>query len=134
LNMPKVTFPQVNKIFEVPEGFTILEVALNNDIDLEHNCGGNCACSTCHVVVQEGYENLSPKTDEEQDMLNEAEGLTDTSRLSCQSKIVGDVAVMIPASSNPLNNPDIAEIERLLKEKEQKLAQAGPLKSQSHQS
>jgi 2Fe-2S ferredoxin len=132
--MPKVIFPQVNKSFEVPEGFTILEVALNNDIDLEHNCGGNCACSTCHVVVQDGYENLSPKTEEEQDMLNEAEGLTKTSRLSCQSKIQGDIAVVIPTSSNPLNNPDIAEIERLLKEKEQKLAQAGVLKSQSSRS
>ena len=132
--MPRITFPQVNRTFEVPEGFTILEVALNNDIDLEHNCGGNCACSTCHVVVQEGFENLSPKTEEEQDMLNEAEGLTDTSRLSCQSKIEGDIAVMIPASSNPLNNPDIAEIERLLKEKEQKLAQSEVLKSQSSRS
>src|SRR3970282_1229968 len=99
--MPKVSFPQASKIFEVPEGFTILEVALNNDIDLEHNCGGNCACSTCHVVVVEGYENLSPKAEEEQDMLNEAEGLTETSRLSCQSKIEGDIAVMIPAYSNP---------------------------------
>jgi len=130
--MPKATFPQVNKTFEVPDGFTILEVALNNDIDLEHNCGGNCACSTCHVVVAEGYENLSPKTDEEQDMLNEAEGLTQTSRLSCQSKIYGDIMVHIPASSNPLNNPDVAEIERLLKEKERQLAQAGVLKSQAN--
>ncbi len=130
--MPKVTFPQVNKTFEAPEGFTILEVALNNDIDLEHNCGGNCACSTCHVVVLEGYENLSPKTNEEQDMLNEAEGLTDTSRLSCQSKIVGDIVVNIPASSNPLNNPDVAEIERLLQEKEKKLAQTGVLKAQQN--
>lgn len=127
--MPKISFPQVNKTFEVPEGFTILEVALNNEIDLEHNCGGNCACSTCHVVVVEGYENLSPKAEEEQDMLNEAEGLTETSRLSCQSKICGDIAVEIPASSNPLNNPDVAEIERLLKEKERQLAQAGVLNS-----
>jgi len=130
--MPKVNFSQVNKTFEVPEGFTILEVALNNDIDLEHNCGGNCACSTCHVVVAEGYENLSPKTDEEQDMLNEAEGLTETSRLSCQSKICGDIVVHIPASSNSLNNPDVAEIERLLREKERQLAQAGVLKSQAN--
>src|SRR5574341_1317874 len=128
--MPQITFPQVNKTFEAPDGFTILEVALNNDIDLEHNCGGNCACSTCHVVVSEGYENLSAKTDEEQDMLNEAEGLSETSRLSCQSKIYGDIVVQIPASSNPLNNPDVAEIERLLKEKERQLAQAGVLKSQ----
>ena len=130
--MPKVTFPQVNKTFEAPEGFSILEVALNNDIDLEHNCGGNCACSTCHVVVLEGYENLSEKTEEEQDMLNEAEGLTHTSRLSCQSKICGDLVVHIPSSSNPLNNPDMAEIERLLKEKEKQLARAGVLKAQQN--
>ena len=130
--MPRVTFPQVNKTFEAPEGFSILEVALNNDIDLEHNCGGNCACSTCHVVVLEGYENLSEKTEEEQDMLNEAEGLTDTSRLSCQSKIYGDLVVHIPSSSNPLNNPDMAEIERLLKEKEKQLARAGVLKAQQN--
>jgi len=132
--MPRVTFSQVNKTFEAPEGFSILEVALNNDLDLEHNCGGNCACSTCHVVVQEGYGNLSPKTEEEQDMLNEAEGLTQTSRLSCQSKIYGDIVVHIPASSNPLNNPDIAEIEKLLKEKEKQLAQAAAMKSQAGKS
>lgn len=129
--MPKVSFSQANQVFEVPEGFTILEVALNNDIDLEHNCGGNCACSTCHVVVQQGFDNLSPRTEEEQDMLNEAEGLTQTSRLSCQSKIYGDIQVEIPSSSNPLNNPDVAEIEKLLKEKERQLAEVGILKTQT---
>ncbi len=65
--MPRVTFPQVNKTFEAAEGFSILEVALNNDIDLEHNCGGNCACSTCHVIVHEGLESCNEATEAELD-------------------------------------------------------------------
>jgi 2Fe-2S ferredoxin len=127
--MPKVHFPQTGQWFEVTEGTTILEVALDNGIDLEHNCGGNCACSTCHVIIRDGFQSLPPVTEEEQDMLNEAEGLTEFSRLACQCQIRANLTVEIPASSNPLNNPDVAEIERLLKEKEQKLAAAGMLKT-----
>ncbi|MFQ5893277.1 MAG: 2Fe-2S iron-sulfur cluster-binding protein, partial [Nitrospinota bacterium] len=57
--MPKVTFLPDNKTVEVEEGTSILEAALDNDTWLEHNCGGHCACTTCHVIVKAGQENLS---------------------------------------------------------------------------
>ena len=93
--MPKVTFPQVNKTFEAPEGFSILEVALNNDIDLEHNCGGNCACSTCHVIVRKGFDLLPEMTEEEEDQLDEARDIELCSRLGCQARLLKDAGAVI---------------------------------------
>jgi 2Fe-2S ferredoxin len=92
--MPKVTID--GKEVHVPPGTTILDAALDNDIELTHNCGGNCACSTCHVIIEEGMENLSEMSEDEEDMLDTAPGLTLESRLACQSKVSGDVVVKIP--------------------------------------
>jgi 2Fe-2S ferredoxin len=91
-----VTFLPYNKTFKANKGETILFVALENGIDLRHNCGGVPACSTCHVIVKEGANNLSDQDDIEADQLDLAEGLTLNSRLSCQAKIYGDVVVEIP--------------------------------------
>jgi len=93
----KVTFLPVNRTVEVEPGTTILEAALENGIELEHNCGGFCACTTCHVIVKEGEENLSEMEDCEEDRLSMAEGLTMHSRLGCQAIVEnGDVTVEIP--------------------------------------
>jgi 2Fe-2S ferredoxin len=92
--MPKVTID--GREVHVPPGTSILDAALDNGIELDHNCGGNCACSTCHVIVLEGMENLSEMSDDEEDMLDTAHGLTLESRLGCQSKVMGDVKVRIP--------------------------------------
>ena len=92
--MPKVTFN--DKEVEVPAGTSILDAALDNDIKLDHNCGGNCACSTCHVIVLEGMENISAMSEDEEDMLDSAVGLTLQSRLACQCKVSGPVKVKIP--------------------------------------
>ena len=81
---------------EVSPGITILDAALDNGIKLDHNCGGNCACSTCHIYIEKGSENLSDMSDEEEDMLDTATGLQLNSRLACQSQIKGDVTVRIP--------------------------------------
>lgn len=75
---------------------SILDVALGHGIEIEHTCGGNCACSTCHVIVKEGSANLSPATEAEYDYLDRAEGLTPTSRLACQAVVKGDVVVEVP--------------------------------------
>ncbi|HXG93909.1 MAG TPA: 2Fe-2S iron-sulfur cluster-binding protein, partial [Blastocatellia bacterium] len=75
---------------------SILDIALNYGIDLEHACGGNCACTTCHVIVKAGEENLSDMDDDEEDRLYMADGLTLHSRLGCQCVVSGDVAVEIP--------------------------------------
>ncbi|MEW6052035.1 MAG: 2Fe-2S iron-sulfur cluster-binding protein [Candidatus Zixiibacteriota bacterium] len=82
--MPKVRFLPMDIEVEVESGTAILDAALNNNIQIDHNCGGNCACSTCHIVVEEGFETLDEPSEDEIDMLDEAEGLTETSRLACQ--------------------------------------------------
>ena len=102
----KVTFLPLNKTVEVDDSKypladhgkpgSLLDIALANDIELEHNCGGSCACTTCHVIVREGAENLSEMAEDEEDRLDMAEGLTIRSRLGCQAVVQGDVVVEIP--------------------------------------
>jgi 2Fe-2S ferredoxin len=75
---------------------SLLDIALAHDITLEHNCGGSCACTTCHVIVRKGEENLSEMEIDEEDRLDMAEGLTIRSRLGCQAVVRGDVVVEIP--------------------------------------
>lgn len=75
---------------------SLLDVAMNFGIHLEHACGGSCACTTCHVIVKQGDGNLSEAEDDELDRLEMAPGLTLHSRLGCQSVVKGDVVVEIP--------------------------------------
>jgi ferredoxin, 2Fe-2S len=75
---------------------SLLDIAINCGIDLEHACGGNCACTTCHVIVKEGEENLSDMEEDEEDRLYLADGLTLHSRLGCQAVVKGDTTVEIP--------------------------------------
>lgn len=105
--MPKVTFTNLDKTVEFEHGKlpydehgereSLLDVALNFGIQLEHACGGNCACTTCHVIVRSGDENLSEPTDDELDRLDMAPGLTLHSRLGCQAVVKGDVTIEIPS-------------------------------------
>jgi 2Fe-2S ferredoxin len=78
---------------------SILDIALNHGIHLEHACGGNCACTTCHVWIKEGAGNLSEMDDDEADRLDMAADLQLNSRLGCQTVITrpGKVVVEIPA-------------------------------------
>jgi ferredoxin, 2Fe-2S len=76
---------------------SLLDVALNFDLPLEHVCGGNCACTTCHVIVRDGMANLSEMSDEEADRLDTAWDLTPTSRLACRAVVTGDVVCDVPA-------------------------------------
>jgi len=77
---------------------SILDILLAHGIHLEHACGGNCACTTCHVIVKHGGEKLSDAEENELDLLDKAPGLTATSRLGCQAVIEqdDDVTVLIP--------------------------------------
>ena len=77
---------------------SILEIALGNGLELDHACGGVCACSTCHVIVRRGLESIPGATEDEEDQLDNAPGLTPQSRLACQSVPDGstDVVVEIP--------------------------------------
>jgi 2Fe-2S ferredoxin len=78
---------------------SLLDIALGHDIEMEHTCGGVCACSTCHSIVRQGLASCSEATEEEEDQLEEAPGLTIQSRLSCQCVPDGtmDLVVEIPA-------------------------------------
>jgi len=68
-------------------GDSILDTLLEHDIHVEHACEKSCACTTCHVVVREGYDSLEPPEEKEEDMLDKAWGLEAASRLSCQAKL-----------------------------------------------
>jgi 2Fe-2S ferredoxin len=86
--MPKITFVLADgseKTVDAPNGISLLEVAHKNHVALEGACEGSLACSTCHVIVDEAFYKQLPKaTDDEEDMLDLAFGLTHTSRLGCQ--------------------------------------------------
>lgn len=104
--MPKVVFlPHVELCpeglaLDVAEGENLLDAALDAGIDIEHACDKSCACTTCHVVIREGFDSLNESTDSEDDMLDKAWGLEVDSRLSCQC-FVGkeDLVVEIPRYS-----------------------------------
>lgn len=83
---------------------SILDIAMGAGIDLEHSCGGVCACSTCHVVVKQGLESCNEGTDDEFDQLEEAPVLTLQSRLGCQCVPNGtkDIVIEIPAVNKNL--------------------------------
>ena len=70
---------------EMNENETILDACLRNGINLEHACEKACACTTCHVIVKEGFASLEDASDDEEDLLDKAWGLEQTSRLSCQA-------------------------------------------------
>lgn len=104
--MAKMTFiDKDGKAHEVeaPEGLSVLEIAHRNHFDLEGACEGSLACSTCHIVVDpQWYGKLKEASDDEEDMLDLAFGLTQTSRLGCQiimSKELDGLVVSIPAAS-----------------------------------
>lgn len=81
------------------KGEHLLELAIENGINIEHSCGAVCACSTCHVYIEQGMEQLSEATEAEEDRVEEAPGLQRNSRLSCQCEIEGNgpIVVRIPA-------------------------------------
>ncbi|MCL1094969.1 ISC system 2Fe-2S type ferredoxin [Shewanella kaireitica] len=84
-------------VVEANEGETVLDVALRNGIMIEHACEKSCACTTCHCIVREGFDDLEESDELEDDMLDKAWGLEPESRLSCQAKVPeSDLVVEIP--------------------------------------
>lgn len=84
-------------VIEARTGVSICDALLENGIEIEHACEKSCACTTCHVVVREGFESLEPAEELEEDMLDKAWGLEPTSRLSCQAIVRDqDLVVEIP--------------------------------------
>ena len=84
-------------VIEASPGETVLDAALRNGIEIEHACEKSCACTTCHVVIREGFNSLEASDELEDDMLDKAWGLEPTSRLSCQAVVDNqDLVVEIP--------------------------------------
>ena len=84
-------------VIEAEPGTTICDAALDNDIEIEHACEKSCACTTCHVIVREGFGSLNEASDAEEDLLDKAWGVEPDSRLSCQAEIgEEDLVVEIP--------------------------------------
>ena len=101
--MPQIVFlPNADHcpegaVVEAQAGETIIEAALRNGIEIEHACEMSCACTTCHVIVREGFGSLEASDELEDDMLDKAWGLEPESRLSCQAKVADkDLVVEIP--------------------------------------
>ncbi len=81
------------------KGEHLLEVAMEAGINIEHACGGVCACSTCHVYIEKGMDQLSEATEAEDDRVEEAVGLQRNSRLACQCVVIGDGPIVVRVPS-----------------------------------
>jgi 2Fe-2S ferredoxin len=95
--LPNADYCPDGAVIEAQPGETVLNVALRNGIHIEHACEKSCACTTCHVVIREGFASLQPSDELEDDMLDKAWGLEPNSRLSCQAVVDDqDLVVEIP--------------------------------------
>ena len=109
--MPKMTFilkDGSRKEVDAPLGLSVLEIAHRNHVDIEGACEGSLACSTCHVIIDpEWYDLLEGASDDEEDMLDLAFGLTHTSRLGCQIRMSNELdglVVKLPAATRNMMN------------------------------
>jgi len=84
-------------LIEADPGISICDAALSNGIEIEHACEKSCACTTCHVIIREGYDSLPAADEMEEDLLDKAWGLEPESRLSCQARVGNqDLVIEIP--------------------------------------
>ncbi len=95
--LPHETLCPEGAVFDAPTGASVCDALLEHEIEIEHACEKSCACTTCHVVVREGFASLNEAEEKEEDLLDMAWGLEATSRLSCQA-LVGteDLVIEIP--------------------------------------
>ena len=111
--MPKIIVLPHNElcpegaVLEANEGETVLDVALKNGIAIEHACEKSCACTTCHIVIREGFDSLEESDELEDEMLDKAWGLEPESRLGCQARMAKqDLVVEIPKYTLNLASED----------------------------
>jgi 2Fe-2S ferredoxin len=107
--LPHETLCPDGAVLEATPGVSVCDTLLDNHIEIEHACEKSCACTTCHVIVREGYESLEPPTEKEDDLLDKAWGLELTSRLSCQLRLK-DTPVTIEIPKYTLNQ--VSETKR----------------------
>ena len=100
--LPHIEICPEGAVIEAKEGESICHNLLENGIAIEHACEMSCACTTCHVVVREGFNSLAPAEEEEEDLLDKAWGLEPQSRLSCQVQ-VGDTPLVVEIPRYTIN-------------------------------
>jgi len=92
--LPHAEYAPEGKTISAPAGTSICEALLENGVNIEHACDMSCACTTCHVIVREGFNSLNEMDETEEDLLDRAWGLTPVSRLSCQAIVADDKLVV----------------------------------------
>ena len=100
--LPHATLCPDGAVIEVQPGELVIDALLENGIEIEHACEKSCACTTCHVIVREGFNSLNEADELEEDQLDKAWGLEATSRLSCQT-FVGDEDLVIELPKYTIN-------------------------------
>ena len=100
--LPHVELCPDGAVIDAAPGTTICDALLGNDIEIEHACEKSCACTTCHVVIREGFNSLGEAEEIEEDLLDKAWGLEPTSRLSCQA-VVGQTPLVIEIPKYTIN-------------------------------
>jgi len=85
--LPHAELAPDGKTIDARTGVSICDTLLDSGVEIEHACEKSCACTTCHVIVREGFNSLEPSSEDEDDLLDRAWGLTPQSRLSCQAKV-----------------------------------------------
>jgi ferredoxin, 2Fe-2S len=100
--LPHVELCPDGAVMEASPGTSICDSLLHNGIEIEHACEKSCACTTCHVIVREGFQSLEEAGEEEEDLLDKAWGLEPQSRLSCQAT-VGDTPLVIEIPRYTIN-------------------------------
>jgi 2Fe-2S ferredoxin len=98
--LPHIELCPEGAVIEAKSGVSICDNMLDNGVDIDHACDKACACTTCHVIIREGYTSLDPADENEEDLLDKAWGLEPNSRLSCQAIVKAvDLVVEIPRYS-----------------------------------
>lgn len=100
--LPHIELCPEGTVIEAEPGISICDALLNHEIDIDHACDKVCACTTCHVVVREGYNSLNSAEENEEDLLDKAWGLEPLSRLSCQA-IVGKTNLVVEIPKYSIN-------------------------------
>lgn len=100
--LPHVELCPDGAVIDAAPGTSVCDALLGNEIEIEHACEKSCACTTCHVVIREGYGSLEATEEIEEDLLDKAWGLEPTSRLSCQA-VVGEAPLTIEIPKYTIN-------------------------------
>lgn len=101
--LPHATLCPEGAVIDAPAGQTLCDALLGSDVEIEHACEKSCACTTCHVVIREGFNSLNEPQEKEEDLLDMAWGLEATSRLSCQV-VLGDEDLVVEIPKYTINH------------------------------